>query len=93
VTDDIWALGEQVRVSIQTVIDRACAEGPLRPGVTAADVCVLLQQLSPSRRAAPERGVRYLALMLDGLCGKEPLPGEGVTWQEGELLWRTAESG
>lgn len=92
VDDDTWALGEQVRASIQAVIDRACAEGPMRPGVTAADVCVLLQQLSTVRAAGAERGSRYLAVMLDGLRGTEPLPGAGASWQEGELLWRTVDS-
>lgn len=92
VDDDTWELGERVRSSIQAVIDRACAEGPMRPGVTAADVCVLLQQLNPLRAAGAERGSRYLALMLDGLRGKEPLPGVGTSWQEGELLWRTVDS-
>lgn len=91
VTDEIWELGGRVRKSIQAVIDRAHAEGPMRPGITAADVCLLLQQLSPSRTVAAGRGVRYLAVMVDGLCGSEPLPGDGVTWQEGELLWRTSE--
>jgi AcrR family transcriptional regulator len=94
VTDEIWALGERVRQSIQALVDRAHAEGPMRPGITAADVCFLLQQLGPARGGGKSIvagcGKRYLTVMLDGLCGVEPLPGASATWQEGELLWRTS---
>lgn len=94
VTDEIWTLGERVRQSIQSVIDRAHTEGPMRPGITAADVCLLLQQLGSSHKTgqtpSARRADRYLTLILDGLQGAEPLPYEPADWQEGELLWRTS---
>jgi AcrR family transcriptional regulator len=93
VPDEVWQLGERLRQAIQAVVDRAHVEGPLRPGITAADVCLVLRQLRtphPAPSSPPsEHQYRYLALVLDGLCGDRPLPGEGASWREGELLWRT----
>lgn len=63
---------------VEQVVERARAAGRLRPDVEAADVPMLLEQLTavrvddPARTAALRR--RYLTLHLDALRTPEPTP-------------------
>ena len=91
VTDDVREIAERAREAMQALIDRASDEGPLRPGLTAADVSALLQQLLPRDTPGPEEvGAlrrRYLAVILHGLRGTEPLPGPAASWQDVAARW------
>ena len=91
VDEEVLAISERAREAIQDVIDRAHTEGPLRPGLAAADVSLLFQQLLLRDASEPEKvGAlrrRYLALILDGLCGDEPLPGPVASWEDGSKRW------
>lgn len=61
---------------VDTLVQRAQATGRLRRDVEAADVPMLLEQLTAVRVDDPERTValrrRYLGLQLDALCTPEP---------------------
>lgn len=98
VTDEVATLAGGCREAIQALVDRAQADGPLRPGVTAADVTRLLQQvqlqirLSADPVRAGQLARRYLAVILDGLCGREPLPGVAAAWDEDARRWEQPDA-
>jgi AcrR family transcriptional regulator len=91
VTDEVRLLADRSRELIQAVADRAHADGPLRPGITAADITKLLQQLRTPFSAQPGRAAqlarRYLAVVLAGLRGTAPLPEPPADWQEDAAQW------
>ena len=63
---------------VRRLVDRAHAEGSLRPDVTAEDVPLLLTMISEvalhSREVSPRAWTRYLQIMIDGLRNA---PGAG----------------
>jgi AcrR family transcriptional regulator len=75
--------------ALEDIVDRARSSGLLRPGVTAADIVIALQQLTrPLPGTADlhlERFVdRHLQLFLDGLRapGRSPLAGTAATFED-----------
>jgi hypothetical protein len=74
------------------LVDRAHADGRLRPDIVVQDVTLLLEGCAAVRLPDAERTRqlrrRYLALLLDGLAGggEPPLPGPAP--QADELNWR-----
>ncbi|MEU1607011.1 TetR/AcrR family transcriptional regulator [Micromonospora matsumotoense] len=69
---------DRIMPVIRRLVDRAHAEGSLRPDVTAEDVPLLLTMISEvalhSREVSPGAWTRYLQIMIDGLRNA---PGAG----------------
>ena len=87
---EIWAVSERSADLIQQMIDRAQADGTLRPDVTFADIALMLIRLSrplpgPFPRATSDGlAHRHLALLLDALRvgpgnPADPLPGPAMS--------------
>ena len=73
---------------LQQIIERADAEGTLRPGISFGDIALLLVRLSrplpgPIERALDmEMAQRHLSMLIDGLRAERAtgdLPGAGLT--------------
>ncbi|GAB2824593.1 TetR/AcrR family transcriptional regulator [Actinocorallia aurea] len=95
VTPEMVELSRRGSAAMQAVLDRAAAEGSLRPGVCPGDLVLLLQLLAATHTPDPVRTAelraRYLALALDGLrAGPAPLPGPPPTWPEIASRWGPA---
>ena len=82
------AARRKVRPLVQTLVERAQAEGSLREDVTGEDVTMLLWAggglIEAAGEVAPELWRRYLALVLDGLRvgSHAPLPVPPLTKAE-----------
>ncbi|MCL5947319.1 MAG: TetR/AcrR family transcriptional regulator [Chloroflexi bacterium] len=95
VTEEVLAASKRAREAIQAVLDRARAEGGLRPDVNAADIALLLGVLRMQRAAdqhrSPDLRQRFVAIVLDGLraANAQPLPVPPWTWPVVEAAWRS----
>ncbi|MDX6741001.1 helix-turn-helix domain-containing protein [Actinocorallia sp. A-T 12471] len=94
VTPEMVALSERGAAAMQAILDRATAEGSVRPDITAGDLVYLLQILRTNSAPTPTRvttlRTRYLTLLLDGLRPHPtptPLPGPAPTWPEISTRW------
>ncbi|WP_020575626.1 TetR/AcrR family transcriptional regulator [Actinopolymorpha alba] len=98
VTEEIRAAWERRKDAIQELVDRAHAEGSLRPDVTGADVSLLLAQWRARHRVHDERAAalhqKYVKLALRGLrapADEESTSEElGATWDELRERWLAA---
>jgi len=79
------AMRERIRPLVERMIERAQAEGALRPDVTVEDVPLVFWSASrvieTTEAVAPELWRRYLGLLLDGLRAEAatPLPAPPLT--------------
>lgn len=95
-TDELRELAVRSGGLVDALVRRAQDAGRLRPDVEAADVPMLLEQLTavrvddPGRTAALRR--RYLGLQLDALRTPEPSPLEAAGPSSAELGERWARS-
>ncbi|GAA3216908.1 helix-turn-helix domain-containing protein [Actinocorallia longicatena] len=92
VTEEMVRLSERGADAMQALLDRAAAEGSLRPGVVTGDLVLILEILRTRFKTTPERAdelrLRYLAVLLDGLRHHgDPLPAPGPTWTEIGERW------
>ncbi|MCD9200160.1 TetR/AcrR family transcriptional regulator [Aeromicrobium wangtongii] len=73
---DLCAVGvERLRAAIETMIERAQADGTLRPDIAAGDVGLQLFVLSSMTTTdQPDLWRRYLALLIEGLRAREGQP-------------------
>jgi AcrR family transcriptional regulator len=83
-------LSQRLRALLRDLVQRAQADGDLRPDVSSSDVLmVLLATARICEGTADTAGPyahRFLALQLDGLRpGGEPLPGRALTERQLEL--------
>lgn len=83
---EIFAFREQTATLVQEMIERAQADGSLRPDVAFGDISLLLIRLSRPLPGPFSRGVsdrlahRHLEIVLDGLrVDHRPLPGPAMT--------------
>ncbi|GGP49897.1 TetR/AcrR family transcriptional regulator [Saccharothrix coeruleofusca] len=76
-TDDLRAAAERAGAALERLVERARAEGGLREGVSAGDLLHLARLVTG---AEPGLRERYLALVLDGLRARLPLPGPAPEW-------------
>jgi len=95
-TDELRDLAARSGGLVDALVRRAQAAGRLRPDVEAADVPMLLEQLTAVRVDDPERTAalrrRYLALHLDALRTPEPSPLGATAPTGAELGERWARS-
>jgi AcrR family transcriptional regulator len=94
-TKELMAAARRLHAAVAAVIDRAHADGALRPDVTQEDVNLIFEQLRSVRLGDDERTAalqrRYLALALQALRAgpaAEPLPGPAPSWKEIQQRWR-----
>lgn len=93
-TDEILDASRLAREAVQRLLDRAQAEGVVRPDVNAHDVVLLLTELRvhPELEAvrSPELRERMIGVVLDGLRAPNasPLPAPPVTWTHIRRLWQ-----
>ena len=79
------AMRERIRPLLERMIERAQAEGALRPDVTAEDVPLVFwsgsRVIETTESVAPDLWRRYLGLLLDGLRAEAatPLPAPPLT--------------
>jgi hypothetical protein len=75
--------------ALQQLIERAQAQGVMRPDVVAEDVTMLLAGVGRSRGGAPAPGwERHLGVVVDGLRaeGAQPLPSKPLRRSELDAL-------
>lgn len=69
---------EQLRAPIATLVERAKAQGRLRPDIEAADIPMIHTMLAgvirETRAASPDLWRRYFALIVDGLVTSRAAP-------------------
>lgn len=94
-TPEMWELSREGRRLHQAIVDRAHADGHLRPDVTALDISWMIERFA---RAAPAPDAdtddhnisqRLLAIAIDGLYagGAPALPGQPPTARHYEQRW------
>lgn len=95
VTDEILDASRAARQDVQRLVDRAQAEGGLRPDVNAHDVVLLLTDLRVQYGAegvrTPAMHRRLMGIVLDGLRAGNAteLPDAPATWSRLRTLWRS----
>jgi AcrR family transcriptional regulator len=94
-TPEMWETHKAARQSADRLVRRARSAGLLRPGATALDIALLIEQFS--RQSAGPRDEeqdnarrRLLAIAIDGLHARncEPLPGRAPSQRTYEGRWR-----
>jgi AcrR family transcriptional regulator len=81
----VQALRERIRPALARMVERAQAEGALRPDVTTEDLPLVFwtvgRVIERTESVAPEQWRRFLALVLDGLraSAATPLPVPPLT--------------
>jgi AcrR family transcriptional regulator len=88
---DVRAARERVLDAMQRLIDRAQAQGVMRPDVVAEDIPMLLAGVGRSRSGGPGPGwERHLAVIVDGLRaeGAHPLPSKPLRRAELDAIMR-----
>jgi AcrR family transcriptional regulator len=94
VTEDVLEASRRARRSVQLLVDRAQAEGSLRPDVNAHDLVLVLHTLRElrvsHRRRDPALRQRFLGIVLDGLHTRNAseLPAPAATWSDVEDAWQ-----
>jgi AcrR family transcriptional regulator len=88
-TPDMLKLAERANRLLSELFDRVSAT--LRPGAAVHDLSVIFEMLAAVKNPDPERTRelrrRYLAVILDGLRTRDPLPGVAPTWTEVASRW------
>ena len=88
---EVRAARERVLDAMQRLIDRAQAQGVMRPDVVAEDIPMLLAGVGRSRAGGPGPGwERHLGVILDGLRaeGARPLPSKPLRRAELDAIMR-----
>lgn len=95
-TDELRRLASRSGTLVEQVVRRAQQEGGLRADLAAADLPMLLEQLTAVTVADPARTAdlrrRYLGLLLDGLRTPSPSPLEAAPPTGAELGERWSRS-
>ena len=95
-TPQMWQAHHTARRLSDRVVARARAAGALRPGVTALDISLLIEQFSRRGKADDEKARRRLiAIATDGLHARNSgrLPGRPPSLRDYQARWRPHEGG